>query len=176
VRNCEKNAKSDRVTDPEFAATTGLFDVRLFCSPLLGIRGLWPAIDPFHSASRIEGASRHMDLANRARDLIRAARGLTLDPVLLEYLACRAYGAAKRRLAELPERIAALDPEDRKTVERARRLEAFLTNPFFVVEEETGTKAQSVTLRDTLDGVEAILDGACDDVAVEDLWFVGALP
>jgi RNA polymerase sigma factor (sigma-70 family) len=167
---------SNRVTDPEFAATTELFDVRLFCSPLLGIRGLWPAVDPFHSSSRVRGAPRHMDLAGRARDLIRAARELTFDPVLLEYLACRAYGAAKRRLAALPERVAALDPGDRRTVERARRLEAFLTNPFFVVEEETGTKAQSVTLGDTLDGVEAILDGACDDVTVENLWFVGALP
>jgi len=167
---------SDRVTDPEFAATTELFDVRLFCSPLLGIRGLWPAVDPFHSASRVKGAPRHMELAERARGLIRQARELTFDPVLLEYLACRAYGAAKRRLAGLPERVAALEPEDRRTVERARRLEAFLTNPFFVVEEETGTKAQSVTLGDTLDGVEAILDGACDDVAIEDLIFTGALP
>jgi len=167
---------SGRVTDPEFAAETDLFDTRIFCSPLLGIRFLWPAVDPFYSASKVERTPRHAALAQRARELLTAARALTYDPVLLEYMACRALGAAKRRLAQTSDRVAALAPEDRKTVERAQRLEAFMTNPFDVAEEMTGVKGAVVALADTLDGVERILDGACDGVAPTDLSYIGALP
>ncbi len=166
---------SERVTDPEFAATTDLFDTRIYCSPLLGARFLWPAVDPFHSESRADRTKRHASLVSRARDLLSRARTLTHDPVFLEYLACRSIGAAKRRLATANDRMATLGNEERATVERARRLEAFLTNPFDVAEELTGKKGEVVALSDTLDGVEAILDGACDNAPVENLSYIGAL-
>jgi len=167
---------SERVTDPEFARDTDLFDARVYCSPLLGIRGLWPAVDPFHSASRVEVGERHERLAGEARDLLGRAREIMQDPILLEYLACRAYEPARRRIHAEGERIAGLAADDRVLVERARRLESFLTTPFFVAEDFSGKAGQSVSLADTLSGVEAILAGECDAVPVRDLFLVGALP
>jgi len=166
---------SDRATDPEFARDTELFDARIYCSPLLAIRGLWPATDPFHSASKVEVGERHARVAREARAIITRSRVILQDPVLLEYIACRAYGAARRRLAQQEERIAALEPEERGLVERARRLEAFLTTPFFVAEDFNGIAGVTVPLADTLDGVEAILAGESDAVPVAELRFIGAL-
>jgi F-type H+-transporting ATPase subunit beta len=57
----------------------------------------------------------------------------------------------------------------------ARRLEAFLTHPFDVGKEITGKDGETVGLADTLDGVEAILRGDCDDVDPAELMFIGAL-
>jgi len=98
------------------------------------------------------------------------------DSTLLEYLACRAYGAARRRVKQRPERIATLGSEERRTVERADRLETFLTTPFYVAEDFTGVKGVTVSLEDTLSGVETILKGECDAMPVDDLRFIGALP
>ena len=108
-------------------------------------------------------------MADRAREVLLEARRRTADPVLLEYLAFRALGAARRRIAET------VDPED-TLVRRARRVEAFLTNPFDVAKEMTGREGETVPLELTLDGVERILDGECDDVEPDDLLFLGALP
>jgi len=167
---------SDRATDPEFARDTELFHTRIYCSPLLGIRNLWPATDPFHSASVAEVGERHGRVAREARDLLGRARAITQDPILLEYLACRAYGAARRRVATEADRIAQLAEADRHVVERAQRLNAFLTTPFYVAEDFTGVSGVTVSLAETLDGVEAILAGDCDGVPAAELRMIGALP
>jgi F-type H+-transporting ATPase subunit beta len=139
---------SDRATDPEFARDTDLFHTRIYCSPLLGLRGLWPATDPFHSASVVEVSARHAELAH----------------------------AARRPIANEAGRIAALAAAERDVVEPARRLETFLTTPFFVAEDFTGVTGEFVPLSETLRGVEAILAGDCDDVPIADLRFIGTLP
>jgi len=163
---------SDRATDPAWAEGTPVFDARVYCSPLLAVRGLWPATDPFRSRSFVAGDERHRRLADDARALLRRARELTFDPVLLEYLACRALGAARERASATPRRLAG---EDRATVERARRLEEFLTTPFFVAEDFSGVEGEHVPLALTLDGVEAVLEGRCDARPAESLRFIGAL-
>jgi F-type H+-transporting ATPase subunit beta len=68
-----------------------------------------------------------------------------------------------------------LTQEDRTVVGRARRLRNFLTQPFFVSESFTGLPGRRVSIAQTLDGVAAILDGRCDDVAEEKLFMIGAL-
>ncbi len=160
---------TDRESDPEFAASGGLFDVSLYCTPLMGVRGLWPAIDPVHSRSAVEVGERHGRLAAAARELIIGARETWLDAALLELLACRAYGAARRRLAASPE------PATSEGL-RARLLEAFLTNPFDVAKDYNGIPGEVVPLAATLDGVEAILSGDCDARSPKELSFIGALP
>ena len=167
---------SERVSDREFARDTELFDTRIYCSPLMGVRNLWPATDAFHSVSKVDVGERHARVAREARDLIGRAHAIQMDPTLLELLACNAVAAARRRLATEPERIAALDDEQRSIVERSTRLSNFLTTPFFVVGEDHGIKGVSVPLEATLDGVESILAGDCDDVPARDLYMIGALP
>jgi RNA polymerase sigma factor (sigma-70 family) len=159
---------SERATDPDFARETRSFDASLYLSPLLGIRGLWPAVDPFRSRSSVVLGDRHSDLARRSRSLLAEAKRRTADPVLLELLACNAPAAARRRLQE------AGPPAD-PVVLRAHKLELFMTTPFFVAEEVSGIPGCSVPLEDTLSGVEAILDGACDHVPDDDLYLKGAL-
>lgn len=155
--------------DPEFASESAPFDAVVYTTPLLGIRGLWPAVDPLRSVSRVSVSDRHARLAAEARSLVRDARARTLDPVLLELLAVGARGAAAKRARS------AVDPDD-AVVQRARRLEAFLTHPFDIGKSITGKDGETVPLAAALDGVEAILSGACDERSVESLMYVGALP
>jgi F-type H+-transporting ATPase subunit beta len=69
--------------------------------------------------------------------------------------------------------IEELSPADRQIVRRARRLERFLTQPFFQTEEFTGRKGKHVPLNSTLDGCEMILSGSMDDVSEESLFMIG---
>ncbi|MHC4955237.1 MAG: sigma-70 family RNA polymerase sigma factor [Planctomycetota bacterium] len=159
---------SERATDPEFAETNEIFDTSIYCSPLLGMRFLWPAVDPLRSRSNVVVDERHARVAQAARKLLAQAREESFDPVWFEYLACRAYAAAKRRLDAAP------DP-DSVVVARARRLEAFLTTPFDVGREMTGVGGEVVPLAATLDGVEAILNGDLDNRAPKELSYIGSL-
>jgi RNA polymerase sigma factor (sigma-70 family) len=117
----------------------------------------FPALDPFASGSRrLAEAScerAHRELAQRAREQLAELRAF--DPALLARPLDGAPGSV--RLA------------------RARRLEAFLTQPFHTTEAFTGKPGRHVPLRDTLRDVAAILDGACDAVPWESLLYRGAL-
>ncbi len=166
---------SDRATDPEFASTSEFTDASLYCSPLLAIRQLWPAVDPFHSRSRVVVSERHARLRTEALALLEQARPLTVDTVLLEYLACRAYGAARRRQEGAGARIAALPGEQRTMVERAQRFEAFMSSPFHTAPNFGDRPGKDVPLADTLDGVEAILSGACDGTPPDEFRYIGAI-
>ena len=160
---------STEANDPEFASSGETFDTVLYTSPLLGIRGLWTAVDPLRARSSVTVSDRHARIAAEARDLIRDARSRTFDPVLLELLAVNALGAARRHVATT------VDPDD-PVVQRARRLEAFLTHPFDIGKEITGKDGETVPLAATLTGVEAILRGECDQLPVSELMYIGALP
>ena len=165
-----------RATDPTYSAGTDVFDATVYCSLLVGAQGLWPAVDPFHSTSRAARSERHAAIARRARESLSHAKRLLSDPLFLEYLACRAFSAARQRLLEFTERrLAELSPEERVAVGRARRLERFLTTPFFVAEATNGRPGVAAPLASVLDGVEAILDGTFDDVPEERFVFIGAV-
>ena len=126
----------------------------------LALRGLWPAVDPLQSTSvLLEGAqveAIHLTLATRARALLRRYRELrALVP--------------RHGLEKLP-------PADTQRYHRGQRLEAFLTQPFYIAEPFTGRAGVWVPLPETLDGVRRILDGAADDLEPEALQYLGALP
>jgi F-type H+-transporting ATPase subunit beta len=125
----------------------------------LRIIALFPAVDPLQSSSRMATpgivGERHYALAQEIRR------------TLAQY-------------AELEDIIAMLgleqlSPEDRKVVDRARRLERFLTQPFFTTEQFTGLKGKLVSLKDALDGCERILNDEFKDYPESALYMIGAI-
>jgi F-type H+-transporting ATPase subunit beta len=68
-----------------------------------------------------------------------------------------------------------LSEDDKQVVDRARKIEKFLSQPFFVAEVFTGSPGKYVSLEDTLDGFEGILNGECDDMSESSLYMVGNL-
>lgn len=169
-----------KADDALFARDTSLVDVSIFCSPLLATRQIWPAVDPLYSTSQaltpaLAGA-RHVELATRARALLREGRALTRDPAYLEYLAMGAYQAAAQRRAETWEAtFAGLSVTEQQMARRAQRLEWYLTQPFEVGREYTGLAGETVPLQQTLLDVERLLEGGCDDWSEEQLMWSGAL-
>jgi F-type H+-transporting ATPase subunit beta len=123
-------------------------------------RALYPAVDPINSRSRLvrEGqvSRAHEEIVAEARRLLR--RYQDLRPII--------EGRGLDLLAK---------DDDRKIVERARRLDRFLTQPFYWTEPWTNLPGVHVPLEETLAGCRAILDGKCDDMPEEALYFVGTL-
>jgi F0F1-type ATP synthase beta subunit len=167
---------SEKAVDPAATAAMQLFDAMVYCTPILGIQGLFPAIDPLDSRSRAAVSEEHAKTAAAVRDLIRRARGLMLDPVLLELLACRSKKRAWARAREFPaQRLAELSPDDRLLVTRARKLERFMTTPFFVAEPFTHRPGKFVPLNETIRGCREIMDGTFDQTAEQNFQFIGAI-
>ena len=123
-------------------------------------RGLYPAVDPINSRSRLlqQGivSKTHREIAAEVRQLLR--RQQDLQPII-----------ESRGLDLLPK------DEDRKIVERAKRLDRFLTQPFHWTEPWTNLPGVHVPLRETLEGCRAIFKGECDDLPEEAFYFVGNL-
>ncbi|MFC7049827.1 F0F1 ATP synthase subunit beta [Emcibacter nanhaiensis] len=150
---------ADDMTDPAVSAILSHLDALVILSRDQAGRGIYPAVDPLLSQStmlekHIVG-ERHYDIARKVR----------------EHLA---------RYDELEDIIAmlgmeALSPEDRKIVERARRLQRYLSQPFFSVAGHSGIDGVSVDLEDTLDDCEAFLGGELDHLAEEDCYMKGSL-
>jgi F-type H+-transporting ATPase subunit beta len=151
---------ADDLNDPGAAAVLPHLDTQVILSREMAAAGLYPAIDPLRSRSRwLDPAvvgQRHYDLAERVRATLTRYR--ELEDVI-----------AMLGLDEL-------SPVDRRLVQRARRLQRFLTQPFVVAEAFTGRKGARVPLEDTLDGCEQILAGALDDIDEEELYMIGSLP
>jgi F-type H+-transporting ATPase subunit beta len=148
---------ADDFNDPGAAGVLEHLDARVILSRELAAAGLYPAVDPLRSSSRlldprIVGA-RHYDVADRVRSAISRYRELS-DVI------------AMLGLDELA-------PEDRLLVGRARRLERFLTQPFKVSEAFTGRLGVRVPLEETLSGCERILAGELDDVDEQELYMIG---
>ena len=150
---------ADDLTDPAVAQTFAHLDASIVLSRSLAAQGLYPAIDPLASTSRL------------------------LDPVTVGR---RHYAAALRvketieRYRELQDIIAMLgmdelSADDQKMVRRARRLERFLTQPLFVTEAFIGHKGRHVTREQTIAGCEAILDGKLDGIDETRLYMIGAI-
>jgi F-type H+/Na+-transporting ATPase subunit beta len=140
-------------------APYGPLDVLWHFELELAARGLYPAVDALRSTSvLLEGAqleAAHLSLAVRARALLRRYRELrTLVPV---------HGLERFALTE------------QTKCHRGERLEAFLTQPFFVAETSSKRPGVRVSLAETLDGVRRILDGGADNIDVEALRYAGSL-
>lgn len=150
---------ADDFTDPAVAQTFSHLDSSIVLSRDMASEGLYPAVDPLASTSTLLDPSvvgqDHYDTAEQVRQLIETYRELREIISLLG--------------------IEELSATDRAAVGRARRLARFLTQPFGVTAQFTGLEGASVSLRDTLAGCRAILDGEADDWAEDSLYMVGGL-
>ena len=148
---------ADDLTDPAPATTFAHLDATTVLSRGLASKGIYPAVDPLDSTSTM------------------------LQP---EIVGSEHYGTAQRiketlqRYKELQDIIAILgldelSEEDRLTVARARKVERFLSQPFFVAEVFTGSPGKYVSLADSIDGFNKLLDGAYDDLPEQAFYLVG---
>lgn len=125
----------------------------------LAARHKFPAVNPIYSTSSIlEGAhldQNHQNIHQRAQKLLRRYREL-------------------RSLVNV-KGLSGIPASEVQTYNRGERLEAYLTQPFYVAESYTGKKGESVDLKDTLDNVQKIVDGGTDSEALESLNYIGML-
>lgn len=150
---------ADDFTDPAVTAIAAHLDSRVVLSRALAAEGMYPAVDPLASQSRLLDPAivgqAHCDLAREVREVLARYRELQDIIALLG--------------------VAELSAEDQLRVQRARRLQRFLTQPFSVTEAFTGQAGRQVALKDTLAGCRALLDGAGDDFPESAFYMVGTL-
>lgn len=150
---------ADDFSDPAVVETFRHLDSSIVLSRDMAAQGLYPAIDPLNSSS------------------------ILLDPRIVgeeHYATAEEVRRTIARYHELQEIISLLgveelSAEDRLTVQRARRLQRFLTQPFLVTEQFTGIAGKSVPITDTIEGCRAILRGECDKWAESSFYMIGAL-
>lgn len=150
---------ADDFTDPAAVHTFSHLSASIVLSRKRASEGLYPAIDPLQSNSKMATPSiigeRHYRLAQEIRQTFAQ------------------YSELKDIISMLG--LEQLSQEDRNVVARARRLERFLTQPFFTTEQFTGFKGKFVTLSDTLDGCERILHDEFKDYPESDLYMIGTI-
>ena len=150
---------ADDYTDPGIVTTFGHLDAVVALERSLAAQGLYPAVDPLASNSRIlEPAivgQEHYDVAQGVRQVLQ--RYTELQDII-----------AILGIEELSE-------EDRLTVARARKIQRFLTQPMFVAEAFTGQEGRYVAIKDTVRGFKEILDGQHDDLPEQAFYMVGTI-
>ena len=150
---------ADYLTDPAPAGTFAHLDATTVLSRQIAELGIYPAVDPLDSTSRI------------------------LDPLVIgeeHYNVARGVQAILQRYKELQDIIAILGMEelsedDKLTVARARKIQKFLSQAFFVAEQFTGTPGQYVPLKETIRGFKEILEGKHDDLPEGAFYMVGTI-
>ena len=150
---------ADDLTDPAPAGTFAHLDATTVLSRQIAELGIYPAVDPLDSTSRI------------------------LDPLVIgeeHYNVARGVQAILQRYKELQDIIAILGMEelsedDKMTVARARKIQKFLSQAFFVAEQFTGTPGQYVPLKETIRGFKEILEGKHDDLPEGAFYMVGTI-
>jgi F-type H+-transporting ATPase subunit beta len=150
---------ADDYTDPGVATTFGHLDGVVALDRALTEQGLYPAVDPLVSFSRI------LDPNVVGEDHYKAARGV--QQVLQRYKDLQDI-IAILGMEELSE-------EDKLTVQRARRIQRFLSQPMFVAEPFTGRPGRYVPVRETVRGFNEILDGKHDDLPEQAFYMVGTI-
>jgi F-type H+-transporting ATPase subunit beta len=150
---------ADDFTDPAVSAISAHVDSTVVLSRQLAAEGIYPAIDPIATTSvlldpQVVG-EEHARVAGRIRELIEHYQELRDVIALLG--------------------VEELGREERLLVGRARRLQRFLTQPFFVAAAYTGMEGRSVPVADTVAGCAAILAGECDDWDETSLYMIGTL-
>ena len=150
---------ADDLTDPSPATTFAHLDATVVLSRRIAELGIYPAVDPLDSTSR------------------------QLDPLVVgqeHYEVAQRVQGVLQRYKELKDIIAILgmdelSDEDKNTVSRARKVEKFLSQPFFVAEVFTGAPGKYVSVKDTIQGFKEILDGVHDDVPEQAFYMVGSI-
>src|SRR5881409_1063809 len=150
---------ADDYTDPAPATTFAHLDASTNLSRKISELGIYPAVDPLASTSRI------------------------LDPRVVgqeHYDAARGVQGILQRYKDLQDIIAILgidelSDEDKVIVARARKIQKFLSQPFFVAEQFTGTPGEYVKLEDTIKGFQEILDGKHDELPEQAFYMVGTI-
>ena len=150
---------ADDLTDPSPATTFAHLDATVVLSRQIAELGIYPAIDPLDSSSR------------------------QLDPLVIgneHYEIARGVQGVLQRYKELKDIIAILgmdelSEEDKQTVSRARKIQRFLSQPFFVAEVFTGSPGKYVSLKDTISGFKGILNGEYDHLPEQAFYMVGSI-
>lgn len=150
---------ADDLTDPSPATTFAHLDATLVLSRQVAELGIYPAVDPLDSTSR------------------------QLDPLIIgqeHYDTARAVQNTLQRYKELKDIIAILgmdelSEDDKLTVSRARKIQRFLSQPFFVAEVFTGASGKYVALKDTIRGFRSIMEGQHDDLPEQAFYMVGSI-
>lgn len=150
---------ADDLTDPSPATTFAHLDATVVLSRSIAELGIYPAIDPLDSTSR------------------------QLDPLVVgndHYDIARGVQNTLQRYKELKDIIAILgmdelSEEDKLSVSRARKIQRFMSQPFFVAEVFTGAPGKYVSLKDTLAGFRGILDGEYDSLPEQAFYMVGTI-
>ena len=150
---------ADDLTDPSPATTFAHLDATVVLSRQIAALGIYPAVDPLDSTSR------------------------QLDPLVVgkeHYETARGVQTVLQRYKELKDIIAILgmdelSEEDKLTVSRARKIERFLSQPFFVAEVFTGSSGKYVPLKETIRGFQGILKGEYDDLPEQAFYMVGSI-
>ncbi len=150
---------ADDLTDPSPATTFAHLDATLVLSRQVAELGIYPAVDPLDSTSRL------------------------LDPLVIgneHYSAARAVQGTLQRYKELQDIIAILgmdelSEEDKQAVGRARRMQRFLSQPFTVAQTFTGTPGKYVTLKDTIKAFQGIANGEYDHLPEQAFYMVGGI-
>jgi F-type H+-transporting ATPase subunit beta len=147
------------LTDPSPATTFSHLDATVVLSRDIASLGIYPAIDPLDSTSR------------------------QLDPLVIgqeHYDVARGVQMVLQRYKELKDIIAILgmdelSEEDKQTVNRSRKIQRFLSQPFFVAEVFTGSPGKYVSLKDTIRGFKGILDGEFDELPEQAFYMIGSI-
>ncbi len=150
---------ADDLTDPSPATTFAHLDATLVLSRQIAELGIYPAVDPLDSTSRL------------------------LDPLVIgqeHYDVARGVQTVLQRYKELRDIIAILgmdelSEEDKQIVSRARKIQRFLSQPFFVAEIFTGSSGKYVSTKDTIASFKGILDGEYDDLPEQAFYMVGSI-
>ena len=150
---------ADDLTDPSPATTFAHLDATLVLSRQIAELGIYPAVDPLDSSSR------------------------QLDPLVIgdeHYNIARGVQNTLQRYKELRDIIAILgmdelSEEDKQTVARARKMQRYLSQPFFVAQVFTGADGKYVSLKDTIAGFKAILSGEMDEYPEQAFYMVGSI-
>jgi len=148
---------ADDLTDPSPATTFTHLDATTVLSRDIAEKGIYPAVDPLESTSRIMDPNivgeRHYNIAKRVKKILQDYKSLQ------DIIAILGMGE--------------LSAEDKLTVQRARKIQRFLSQPFQVAETFTGTPGRYVALADTMDGFTQILDGSLDEIPESAFYMMG---
>ena len=150
---------ADDYTDPAPATTFAHLDATTNLSRAISELGIYPAVDPLASTSRI------------------------LDPRILgdeHYAVARSVKQILQRYKDLQDIIAILgidelSEDDKLAVSRARKIQRFLSQPFFVAQQFTGLEGKYVPVADTIRGFKEIVEGKHDELSEQDFYLVGGI-
>ncbi len=150
---------ADDLTDPAPATTFGHLDATTVLSRQIAELGIYPAVDPLASTSRALApdvvGEDHYKLARNVQQILQRYKDLQDIIAILG--------------------MDELSDEDKQTVSRARKIQRFLSQPFFVAETFTGTPGQYVKLEDTIKGFKEIIEGKHDDLPEQAFYMVGTI-